>query len=77
MKAIKSNMYDHTGLYGPHPVMYCRDCLKEQSANAGDYWDTPSNHQFKCCGQTMEIVYRVMKYIPMTKKDLKRIKKSI
>jgi hypothetical protein len=62
MKAIKSNMINETGL--PHAarrVMVCEACDSEFSANAGDYFNYPEDHVFKCgnCGcDQMELLYK-------------------
>ncbi len=55
VKAIKSNMIDQIGTNN-RSILHCTKCDGEYSANAGDYWDTPDNHVFKCCGRIMEIV---------------------
>ena len=30
--------------------IYCPVCGSEYSAHKGDYWDTPLDHVFTCCG---------------------------
>lgn len=53
MKAIRSNMVD-----GNKMILHCPMCDGEWSGNAGDYWDHPDNHLFRCndCGCEMELV---------------------
>lgn len=34
---------------GRQEYLYCRKCGSEYSAAAGDYWNTPLGHVFKCC----------------------------
>jgi len=40
----------------PRAFLKCLHCGAEYSANAGDYWDRPLNHVFKCCGRNMRRV---------------------
>jgi hypothetical protein len=64
MKAIKKNLLDPIGkpanYEGRGRVMWCAYCGSEYSAGAGDYWQYPDNHEFKCCGETMDIVKRYL-----------------
>lgn len=42
----------------PHPFLYCTKCGAEYSANAGDYWNSPDDHKFRCCRRNMVLVVR-------------------
>ena len=57
MRAIRSNMKDQD-----KRILHCPECNSEFSGNAGDYWDVPSTHIFKCadCGCEMELVDKVV-----------------
>jgi len=62
MKAILKNLKDQI-LTDDCRLMYCPYCGSEYSANAGDYfYINDLNHKFKCCGQTMELVKKVIIY---------------
>lgn len=54
VRAIRRNLQHQVG-NGPHTVMYCTKCGSQYSANAGDYWDTPDEHVFRCCNRIMLI----------------------
>ena len=61
-----SDLIPQTGKPGPHPVLHCRICGEDDSANQNDYFAYPSAHVFKCCGEPVqlavkEIVYRRVK----------------
>ena len=51
-----ADLRDQIGTNGPRPLLYCRRCGSEQSANAGDYFMAPANRIFKCCGVNMVLV---------------------
>jgi hypothetical protein len=36
--------------------LLCPKCHAQCSADAGDYWDRPKDHVFKCCGRNMRLV---------------------
>ena len=50
-----ADLKDQTGKLGPHPILYCRRCGAEYSANAGDYWDRPPAYVFRCCRRNMRL----------------------
>jgi len=60
MRAIKSNMEDQI-LTDDKKILYCKICGGEFSGNAGDYWDYPDDYVFKCCGEEMELVDKVVR----------------
>lgn len=62
MKAIKKNLKDGILDKTWKALMYCRGCGAEYSANSGDYWDTPAEHKFQCCGKTMDLVTKKTLY---------------
>ena len=39
-------------------LLYCEHCGAEESANPGDYWSTPGDHAFRCCGRPMRLVHK-------------------
>ena len=66
MKAIKRNMKDQI-LSDDKKILHCLECNAEFSGGAGDYWNLPDDHEFKCsdCGGKMELVNKIVliKYI--------------
>ena len=65
MIAKVSNLRDQIGMQGNRPIMVCRVCSAEYSANKGDYWDVKEEHIFTCCGQPMQIVTKHIVYRPV------------
>ena len=66
MLAIKKNLVDQiltTNDKEKDIVMYCPICESTYSANAGDYWYASDNQKFECCGQTMILARKFVKYI--------------
>jgi len=59
------DLKDQIGTARPRPLLLCRECGAEYSANAGDYWDSPDEHVFECCGEPMELVTRRTVYEPV------------
>ena len=60
MKALNKNMIDES-LHPEEPVrvLHCPCCMSDFSGHAGDYWDYPDDHLFKCrCGTEMELLER-------------------
>lgn len=56
-KAITAaSLKDQLGTMYPRPFLYCRKCGAEYSAHAGDYWNLPGNHVFRCCRVNMMLV---------------------
>jgi hypothetical protein len=49
----------------PRPILYCRVCGEENSANAGDYFHHVKHHVFTCCDQNMELVVKRVVYEPV------------
>jgi hypothetical protein len=60
MLAIKKNLKDDN-----KAVMYCEICHSEYSATAGDYWNYPDEHEFKCCGKVMQLGTFVRVFVPV------------
>ena len=54
---------------GPIPFLYCSICDHESSANAGDYWHLPDDHEFWHCHFPMELVTRGVRYVPWSKEE--------
>lgn len=50
------DLTDQTGHVGARPVLYCRVCGEQSSANARDYFALPPEYVFKCCGELMRLV---------------------
>ena len=52
---------DVIAVYRTKEFLYCPRCAIEFSAHAGDYFNTPDNHQFKCnaCGKPMVLAERI------------------
>ena len=63
MKAIKSNLKDQIGT-DDKTIMFCPCCNAEFSANAGDYWYLPDDHQFTCenCGCALLLGHKQIIY---------------
>ena len=55
MSIHKRDLKNQTGANGPRPILFCAVCGSENSANSGDYWDWPDDHEFKCCGKPMSL----------------------
>ena len=55
-KVTVANLKDQIGTSYPRSFLYCRKCGAENSANAGDYWNVPGGHVFKCCRVNMVLV---------------------
>ena len=55
-RVTRASLQDQIGSPYPRPFLYCRKCGAEYSANAGDYWNTPDSHVFKCCRVNMMLV---------------------
>lgn len=57
MRAIKKNMKDQI-LTSDRKILHCTLCGGEWSGNAGDYWNYPDDHVFKCshCDVELELV---------------------
>ncbi len=53
-----NDLKDQIGTTEPRPILYCKVCGAQYSANAGDYWDRPSDYVFECCDQPMLLVVR-------------------
>jgi hypothetical protein len=53
-----ADLKNQTGTHDPHPVLYCRDCGAEYSANKGDYFMHPPTYPFFCCDQPMILVVK-------------------
>ena len=50
----KSDLHDHILKPGAKGlVLVCRVCGNEFSANHGDYWCFPDDHEFHCCNKPM------------------------
>lgn len=63
MKAIKKNLRDSIlNNSWKKVIMKCFYCGGVYSANSGDYWNLPDNHEFECCGEVMELVIPKIKY---------------
>jgi len=64
MKAIKGNLKDQIGSDEERMIMWCPCCDDEFSANAGDYWYLPDDHQFTCenCGCALVLGYKRIVY---------------
>ena len=62
MRAIKSNMGDQILGRGDYRILHCPECNGEWSGNAGDYFQFPADHVFKCedCGCELELVRKVV-----------------
>lgn len=58
-----SNLKSYTGSNEPRPMLYCRQCGAEYSADKGDYWNLLETHVFKCCGRPMQRVYKQTMYV--------------
>ena len=58
------DLKDQIGTTGPRPILYCRICCAESSANAGDYFNARKDHVFKCCNAYMALVFRNTVYTP-------------
>lgn len=39
------------------PFLYCTKCGAQNSAHAGDYFQFPNNHVFKCCKRNMILAH--------------------
>ncbi len=71
MKATVENLRDESCTVsnpgdspGPRRMLYCRLCGTENSADRGDYWNVPLDHEFICeCGYPMEIVVKRVRYV--------------
>jgi hypothetical protein len=48
---------------GPHPILHCRKCGAEYSANKGDYWNLPATHIFVCCKVPCKLVVKSTRYV--------------
>jgi hypothetical protein len=54
--AIKvSDLKNQTGAH-EYPFLYCSECDSHISANAGDYFLQPAEHEFYCCGVAMRLM---------------------
>ena len=56
------DLKNQTGVPGPHPILVCRVCSQENSANAGDYFNMVEHHIFTHCGEEMELAMRRIVY---------------
>mgnify|MGYP001276996886 CR=1 FL=1 len=45
-----------------HPSLYCGECQCTWSANPGDYWAADPQTVFTCCGESMRLVYKRVRY---------------
>ena len=63
MSVKVSDLKDQVGKPSPHPILYCKVCGSEYSANAGDYFNHPSTHVFKCCRRNMVLVNKTTTYL--------------
>lgn len=52
------DLRDQTVRRGAREVLFCERCGTTNSANAGDYWNSPSDHVFRCCGLRMRLVVK-------------------
>jgi hypothetical protein len=62
-KAIKVKDLQDQILTTDRSFLLCRVCGAHNSANAGDYWNTPDDHIFKCCNANMVRVVRYTTYV--------------
>lgn len=63
---LKDQLRSKTRLPGnvrPFPFLYCDICGTENSANAGDYWNSNPDTVFTCCDIPMRLVRKVVQYI--------------
>ncbi len=68
MKQIRvRDLKDQIGAPGPRPILYCRVCHGEYSANAGDYFVANPETIMRCCGRSMALVTRVCKLVEVTR----------
>ena len=64
------DLKDQTGIPDNDPgrevFLYCPACGERNSANAGDYWDWPPDHEFVCpaCQEPMILARQETKIIP-------------
>lgn len=67
---------DLTGhhLPGGDPFLLCERCWSQHSANSGDYWNLPSSHVFRCCGEPMRLVTKVVRFVDWRKPKAKGAK---
>ena len=53
-KMVKvSDLKDQIGTSGIRPILHCKVCGTNFSADVGDYWLVPKDHIFTCCGVPM------------------------
>lgn len=57
-----NDLTDQIGMKGPRPILFCVVCQMEASANAGDYWSLPKDHEFICCDEPMALVIKKTTY---------------
>lgn len=66
MKAIKSNLQDSILHHEAKGIfMHCEICESRYSADSGDYWNLPDEHEFTCCNEVMELVRETRQLIPV------------
>lgn len=56
------DLKNQTSERGPHPILLCRMCGGEYSANAGDYFLLPAQQIMKCCGKVLVRVFKSICY---------------
>lgn len=59
----KASLPDLIGSNGPRPLLYCRRCGMECSANRGDYFNLPETYTFRCCKRPMRLVFKQTVYV--------------
>lgn len=62
-KITVGDLKDQIGVQGPHPFLYCDRCEGKYSANKGDYFMSPRDRAFKCCGRNMRLVFERVEYV--------------
>ena len=57
-----ADLADQIGTEYPREVLYCPNCFKEYSANAGDYWNWTPSTTFKHCRRNMRLGFKVTSF---------------
>ena len=45
--------------------LHCAVCGFQYSANSGDYWNLPDNHDLTCCGESLDLCRQETHVIPV------------
>jgi len=61
-KVRVKDLKDQIGMTGHRPILLCRICMTENSANRGDYFEADPDHVFDCCGKPMMLCIKKTVY---------------